>query len=1192
MPFWHGLPVAASISFLLFVSVSFFFLQHIPSSPRHCHLQPLGPLVAEPRYQSTGVRSCDDLFGLLSDIFPDQKLQVSSLVLQQGDGAESLSSPYLFFPPLVANAGNLPKFMFSEEGDVYEDGSTAFGGGQEHLSEKVAAACEPGLHACWFAFFQVTHPGLGLSEIGAAISNDEGASWIQLGVVLSAPFSLTAPWVAWDTSSQQIVMIPGSRQQADNLTVYYTDAHSFPFGWHAHQIPSVENNILLSARAVHAEGRWRILLTSTIRPLEASCHSGFLSRSVWGLLGASNSENYRSSLYSASSLLGPWEQHPQNLTTPVGQQSTGAAQLMVIDGQLHRWAIEQKWPYQSSTQLIRMVDITETGFTEEAVARLVHSGTPTLFDLQQLDSLALSQPRISSVGLDNERQLSGSVGLDNQRQLSGSVGLDNQRQLSDSVGLDNQRQLSGSVGLDNQRQLSDSVGLDNQRQLSDSVGLDNQRQLSDSVGLDNQRQLSDSAGLDNQRQLSDSVRLDNQRQLSDSVGLDNQRQLSDSVGLDNQRQLSDSVGLDNQRQLSDSVGLDYQRQTSRQLQQFDQYSTQGEYQGQQLQQLPKPEANSWHQSLVSIKLFWLLIVLVLFVLNIYYLRHHHKVRPWIFYFFPTWSNRDPMILTPRVRGRLFSASGSLIPSQHPRWALNDIDHSETGLSLMIVVATLGTLAIFSCRPSLFYCPREYVRVDIMPSPPVTHVDLKAPFDVTHLVVVTGATAGFFDRTCNMIASLQYWEPRQHVIVYDLGYTKEQLAEMSCWRHYWEPRQHVIVYDLGYTKEQLAEMSCWRHVTVRRFRYEDYPDYVSDVRNYAFKALVMAEALKEFPAILWIDSGMELRAPMNRLRHEMRMHGHVSSMQDDLMGHPMYTKSHIMAEYILGKGWEKFRGWWNCAGGLQGFVRDSDADRLVLQQAVNCSLHKDECIAPEGADRTNFNFDQTAFSILIWENNYSCLPQATHCMWSVKKASPNPWLVSTPIEMISRGHRSPRPYSGYVRSWPGCRASLDSVKWTARPATAESLSRHGILHTLVYVYLQGGVDELVMCTHYWALALFVLQLLAVASGRMMPRLRHVWGEDKIRCAAGITTSMLLLMLAQVFFFWLTINIDVVEVLVNVRFALINGEEVLMNALCALIDHAEVLIKASCVQIDVVGVLVNVPLAQWGGAYGRFMWANRL
>ena len=30
-------------------------------------------------------------------------------------------------------------------------------------------------------------------------------------------------------------------------------------------------------------------------------------------------------------------------------------------------------------------------------------------------------------------------------------------------------------------------------------------------------------------------------------------------------------------------------------------------------------------------------------------------------------------------------------------------------------------------------------------------------------------------------------------------------------------------------------------------------------------------------------------------------------------------------------------------------------------------------------------------------------QATHCTWSVNKAPPNPWLVSTFIEMISCGH---------------------------------------------------------------------------------------------------------------------------------------------------------------------------------------------
>ena len=52
-----------------------------------------------------------------------------------------------------------------------------------------------------------------------------------------------------------------------------------------------------------------------------------------------------------------------------------------------------------------------------------------------------------------------------------------------------------------------------------------------------------------------------------------------------------------------------------------------------------------------------------------------------------------------------------------------------------------------------------------------------------------------------------------------------------------------------------------------------------------------------------------------------------------------------------------RGWQFCAGGLQGFVRDSDADRLVLRRVAECSLEADECLAPPGASRENHNFDQ-------------------------------------------------------------------------------------------------------------------------------------------------------------------------------------------------------------------------------------------
>lgn len=49
--------------------------------------------------------------------------------------------------------------------------------------------------------------------------------------------------------------------------------------------------------------------------------------------------------------------------------------------------------------------------------------------------------------------------------------------------------------------------------------------------------------------------------------------------------------------------------------------------------------------------------------------------------------------------------------------------------------------------------------------------------------------------------------------------------------------------------------------VRRFPYERYPRHVRDVRNYAFKTLVIQDALTRHPAVLWIDSGLELRTHM-------------------------------------------------------------------------------------------------------------------------------------------------------------------------------------------------------------------------------------------------------------------------------------------------------------------------------------------
>ena len=85
-----------------------------------------------------------------------------------------------------------------------------------------------------------------------------------------------------------------------------------------------------------------------------------------------------------------------------------------------------------------------------------------------------------------------------------------------------------------------------------------------------------------------------------------------------------------------------------------------------------------------------------------------------------------------------------------------------------------------------------------------------------------------------------------------------------------------------------------------------------------------------------------------------------------------------------------------------------------------------------------------------------------------------WHRSTPIEVVSRGHRLPKPYGGRVTTLPGCRAdplSIPAAVWPASHdssssnysskggsankggAHKESLSRHGLWFKLTRVYLQ-------------------------------------------------------------------------------------------------------------------------------------------
>jgi len=68
---------------------------------------------------------------------------------------------------------------------------------------------------------------------------------------------------------------------------------------------------------------------------------------------------------------------------------------------------------------------------------------------------------------------------------------------------------------------------------------------------------------------------------------------------------------------------------------------------------------------------------------------------------------------------------------------------------------------------------------------------------------------------------------------------------------------LIVYELGWISmwKKQAYRRCCPQAEFRVFRFEHYPDFVSDLSTYSFKPLVIAEILLEHSAVIWLDTSI-------------------------------------------------------------------------------------------------------------------------------------------------------------------------------------------------------------------------------------------------------------------------------------------------------------------------------------------------
>lgn len=65
-------------------------------------------------------------------------------------------------------------------------------------------------------------------------------------------------------------------------------------------------------------------------------------------------------------------------------------------------------------------------------------------------------------------------------------------------------------------------------------------------------------------------------------------------------------------------------------------------------------------------------------------------------------------------------------------------------------------------------------------------------------------------------------------------------------HAHESSVSMVIYDLGLSDAQRGEIDTWKHVALKTFDFSKYAGHVTDLKNNAWKPLVIQVRCNHFP----------------------------------------------------------------------------------------------------------------------------------------------------------------------------------------------------------------------------------------------------------------------------------------------------------------------------------------------------------
>ena len=189
-------------------------------------------------------------------------------------------------------------------------------------------------------------------------------------------------------------------------------------------------------------------------------------------------------------------------------------------------------------------------------------------------------------------------------------------------------------------------------------------------------------------------------------------------------------------------------------------------------------------------------------------------------------------------------------------------------------------------------------------------------------VVTAASSDYFEAVLNMVGSV----------------------------HIYETGMPILIYDLGLSHRHLQVAQYIADSTVIPFPFWQHPPHVRNLKNYAWKACVIRDAVELMGCVLFLDAGMEVRSDLTDLKMKLAVHGawfvsapHELSPLHNWVHPNTYKAMGIDESTAFSSEGIPLP---SIATGMMGWCRYSRLWEDVFSPWLNCSVTP-SCISPAG-----------------------------------------------------------------------------------------------------------------------------------------------------------------------------------------------------------------------------------------------------